>query len=542
LVDLRNENCLDSMKSMGDYSVDLIVTDPPYALGSEVIIKPDGKPDYKKAVDFMNRWSQPDGKFWEEWFKEANRILKYGGRVVMFGMDRQCMLNKYYACYNGFIEQQSLYWYFLTNFPKSTSLSKQIEKSPFKFENNTFISFKNWLKEKIQKDERNIKDLINLCGFDFTHYYRLDIKKQETIIKWDKYIILKDILNLDNTYDAFIKKASINFLEVSDILLYNRPDTSNDILSIKSNNSINNKNYILSKKYEDFRYSISPLKQTNETIMVFQKPYKNKSCLHDTLAYEDGDSECCCGALDIENNRVPISGEDYEMLTNKASKNPTSNYNGKEYQKYGDYELNIATPPNSQGRYPAQTFIDSGIAEVLDKQSGDRPSWKGQNHNTTFNPYGGNALSNSSTERQGKFEGYDDNSGCSKILHKCDYDEDDYDIYYYSPKVNKKERNLGCEKNNHPTLKPIKLLTHIIKLFKTPNPQVILDPFMGSGTTGIVCKQLDIDFIGIELDKDYFEIAENRINSIKKDLTKEENCNTIKEISKENKDNFLGRR
>jgi hypothetical protein len=68
----------------------------PYAL-SEVIIKPNGKPDYKKAVDFMNKWDQPDGTFWEEWFCEAKRVLKHGGHCLMFGMDRQLWFNCYYA-------------------------------------------------------------------------------------------------------------------------------------------------------------------------------------------------------------------------------------------------------------------------------------------------------------------------------------------------------------------------------------------------------------------------------------------------------------
>ena len=54
-INLQNGDCLELMKGLGDNSVDLIFCDPPYALGSEVIIKPDGKPEYKKAVDFMNK-------------------------------------------------------------------------------------------------------------------------------------------------------------------------------------------------------------------------------------------------------------------------------------------------------------------------------------------------------------------------------------------------------------------------------------------------------------------------------------------------------
>jgi site-specific DNA-methyltransferase (adenine-specific) len=49
--------------------------------------------------------------------------------------------------------------------------------------------------------------------------------------------------------------------------------------------------------------------------------------------------------------------------------------------------------------------------------------------------------------------------------------------------------------------------------------ELVLDPFMGSGTTGIACKALDRDFIGIELDEGYFNIAEKRINEpVQKEL------------------------
>ena len=45
-----------------------------------------------------------------------------------------------------------------------------------------------------------------------------------------------------------------------------------------------------------------------------------------------------------------------------------------------------------------------------------------------------------------------------------------------------------------------------------PPNYTVLDPFMGSGTTGLACKLLNIDFIGIELDKEYYDIANDRIN------------------------------
>ena len=65
-------------------------------------------------------------------------------------------------------------------------------------------------------------------------------------------------------------------------------------------------------------------------------------------------------------------------------------------------------------------------------------------------------------------------------------------------------------RNVHPTVKPIKLMEYLIKLV-TPPKGIVLDPFMGSGTTGIAAQKLGFKFIGIELEEEYFKIAEARI-------------------------------
>ena len=65
--------------------------------------------------------------------------------------------------------------------------------------------------------------------------------------------------------------------------------------------------------------------------------------------------------------------------------------------------------------------------------------------------------------------------------------------------------------NLHPTQKPVALIEYLVKTYSNEN-DTILDFAMGSGTTGVACKKLNRNFIGIELDKKYFEIAERRIN------------------------------
>jgi DNA modification methylase len=64
--------------------------------------------------------------------------------------------------------------------------------------------------------------------------------------------------------------------------------------------------------------------------------------------------------------------------------------------------------------------------------------------------------------------------------------------------------------NNHPTVKPIALMEWLVRLV-TPANGLILDPFMGSGTTGIAATRNGFNFLGIEQDKDYIQIAKARI-------------------------------
>ena len=468
MIETINANCLDVLKETAANSQDLIFCDPPYALGSDVIIRKDGKPDYRKAVDFMSKWQQPDGYFWEQWFAEAFRVLRYGGRVVMFGMDRQLMLNKYYACFAGFAEQQSLYWFFISSFPKASDLSKNLDKN---------------------------------AGAE-----------REVVGKKTDGRYASDFQNGNNPFVGMQKDST--------------KEVSNKITNITTPATP------LAQKYNGMKYSIAPLKQTNETILVFQKPYKTGSCLHDTLAYENGDDTCMCGAVDVEGNRCETSETEQLGRHNKVN---TSNLRTWENENLKAISTNF----DANGRYPAQTYCDDEAAKVLDRQSGICKSGRlGIGH------VGSNSFGVCKTDRKKNAiskEYGNDTGGCSRILHRCNYDLNDYDIYMYCPKVSNKERNEGCgmlsekqtvqfnanignlrsdgtvikeaiaQKNHHPTVKPISLLKKIIQLFKTPNPLHVLDPFMGSGSMGIACIELGVSYTGVELDAEYYTIAQTRL-------------------------------
>ena len=79
--------------------------------------------------------------------------------------------------------------------------------------------------------------------------------------------------------------------------------------------------------------------------------------------------------------------------------------------------------------------------------------------------------------------------------------------YYITP-TNKNDKKLY----SHPTIKPLDIIQNIT-INSSEEGATVLDPFMGSGTTGVACLNTGRKFIGIEIDKDYFEIAKKRINT-----------------------------
>lgn len=88
----------------------------------------------------------------------------------------------------------------------------------------------------------------------------------------------------------------------------------------------------------------------------------------------------------------------------------------------------------------------------------------------------------------------------------------DANRFIYTPKASKADRNAGLDKqiNGHPTVKSTKLMEYLIRLV-TPPSGIVLDPFMGSGSTGVAAKREGFKFVGIELSAEYFEIASKRI-------------------------------
>jgi site-specific DNA-methyltransferase (adenine-specific) len=148
--------------------------------------------------------------------------------------------------------------------------------------------------------------------------------------------------------------------------------------------------------------------------------------------------------------------------------------------------------PPSGGRWPAN-LIHDGSDEVL----AGFPDSKSTGGRTVKRSGGGNVGSGKSSEVAWSNEdpGYGDSGSAAR--------------FFYCAKVSRSERG---DVNHHPTVKPVDLMCYLVRLVGRAGGTV-LDPFMGSGTTGIACIREGMKFIGIERDERYFEIARKRLEA-----------------------------
>ncbi len=405
------------------------------------------------GIEFMGKKWDYDVPSIEIW-QECLRVLKPGGTLLCFAGSRT---QHRMACNvedAGFILKDCIMWLYGSGFPKATDISKQLDKG----------------------HERKV------VGIDPARAGRLVNQTGE--------------YTTESGWSAGNRTAEITAPATEAAKLWNG-------------------------------WKSHGLKPAYEPILVAMKPndgtYANNALTHGV------------SGLNIDGARIPMSGEDKSMLEAKSSKNPTSNYSGSDGQKYGDYEKDIATPPHQQGRFPANIILDEVAGAMLDEQSGELGNnfRKSKGDGTGVGMFG---VSGGSTQ------GHVDKGGASR--------------FFYCAKASKKERNAGCEhmeekqtiggggitspqredgsiivsgekgaagkygsakakaSNHHPAVKPIALMESLCTLTKTPTGGIVLDPFMGSGTTGVACRNTGRMFVGIEREVEYCEIAKARISNV----------------------------
>jgi site-specific DNA-methyltransferase (adenine-specific) len=252
------------------------------------------------------------------------------------------------------------------------------------------------------------------------------------------------------------------------------------------------------------------LKPANEPICLARKPLSEKTIVDNVIKWGTG-------GINVDGCRI---GTDDKLSIHKGNL-----FNGNSGIETND---SFISSGQEGGRFPANILFDEEAAQVLDEQSGISKAKKER-----VGIKGGQSLHEGGWKKdvEGKWPG-DNGGGASR--------------FFYVAKVSKKERNLGLDnfeevesilpglntfdeegnrlradgsiipplvsKNNHPTLKPINLMTYLCRLI-TPPGGIVLDPFMGSGSTGISACLEGFRFVGMELQEDYFKIAEARVNN-----------------------------
>lgn len=469
-IDLRQGDCLEVLKTIPDNSVDSVVVDPPYHLTS--IVKRFGKEGsapaqfgtdgaYARASKgFMGKeWDGGDIAFRTEVWSECLRVLKPGGHLLSFSHSRTYHRMAVAIEDAGFEIRDSIMWIYGSGFPKSHNIGKAIDK--------------------IQGNEREV--------IDYKYKNRNPNGKNGIGLSGDDNLQVRKIDN----------------------------DTKGN------------------SEWEGWGTALKP---AHEPICMARKPLTEKSIAENVLKWGTG-------GINIDDSRIEFSENDDERI-------------GKGYvwdskaEPFGEAKTTLSKEGwNTEGRFPANIILDEEAGKLLDEQSGITSVTGNRSQKSIDN------CIQSRKNKKGNSQ-CDVGGNITKITEYAN-DKGGASRFFYCPKVSKKERNAGidnkitnesvkfvkgglkceiCNKwknsgspcicdepqfveqpfngtpnnNTHPTVKPIKLMEYLIKLV-TPKGGVVMDCFMGSGSTGIAAKNLGFSFIGIEREQEYFDIAQQRI-------------------------------
>jgi DNA modification methylase len=242
------------------------------------------------------------------------------------------------------------------------------------------------------------------------------------------------------------------------------------------------------------------LKPAYEPIVLARKPISEQNIAENVLKHGTG-------AINVDGCRIA------------GSKIPAPTARGESRPWLTTADVENLGGNDNLGRWPANLMLDEESAKILDEQSGrtETPDSVSRDRSHTGNAYS----IGSSDEVERGIPCFGDSGGASR--------------FFYTAKADRRERDAGLagmpnvrrtdgretehnvpnlrtnhRQNHHPTVKPIDLMTWLVRLV-TPPSGTILDPFLGSGSTGIAAKRLGLNFIGIERENDYIEIARLRI-------------------------------
>ena len=225
----------------------------------------------------------------------------------------------------------------------------------------------------------------------------------------------------------------------------------------------------------------TPLKPAHEPLVLARKPISEKSVVDNVLKHRTG-------GINIDECRVEGNDAKY------PDTNPDFRDQGRQSKEnMGIDKLSFGQTENVKRK------------KVVRKSRDENGVWT--NDNSGMKAEGSKYAD---ADPRGRFPANVMHDGSDSIKELFE----DKSRYFYCAKTSKAERNQGTEnKNIHPTVKPIKLMKYLCRLI-TPKGGTVLDPFMGSGSTGMAAKEENFEFVGIEKEEQYFNIASARIESV----------------------------
>ena len=489
---IHNGDCVSVLAGMDENIIDTCITDPPYELG------------------FMGkRWDSSGVAFQVATWEAVYRVLKPGALLLAFGGTRTyhrmvCAIED-----AGFEIRDTIAWVYGSGFPKSYDISKGMDKyDATEARRNRDLRFTAWMRST-GLTASEINEITN--SFMGSHY--LTDKEQPAVATADMFDKLRPHVGyVPQWVEKIVEERTIeseNFKNREVIGKSKQPRGKNVNVGYGSNTGYDILTAPSTPEAQLWNGWGTALKPAFEPIVIAQKPIDG--------TYAENALKWGVAGLWIDGGRVGYEGGGTHC-NNRDENRKCLGHPDRTGTAFGlTYHADEGN--GNQGRFPAN-LIHDGSDEVMDgfPQTGaSKASYRGLEHSGRHGglaDLGGNIKDGTNTIR-----GHDDRGGSAAR-------------FFYCAKASRSERNAGLEgmeaqervrqglagehkntlsQNAHPTVKPIELMRYLVRLTKTPTGGVVLDPFMGSGTTGIACLLEGREFIGIEREPDYADIAEKRI-------------------------------
>jgi DNA modification methylase len=469
-----NGDSAEILKQFEDNSIDAVVTDPPY------------------GIEFLGKeWDQNTGAI--EIWRECLRVLKPGGHLLAFSAAR----TYHHLATNiesvGFEIRDQIMWIYASGFPKAQDIGKAIDRRGGMVSNHKDTkSLKALLIELFKASGKSNTQINKECGFNAAGYLR---QHDNGVDGWgyalplnDKWHIVKKVLNCSDEYDKYFVSSERQVVGTKESGCFDQNFKSHTIGARSRTVDITQPATEQANHWHGWKTALKP---AHEPIVMARKPMRG-STIDNVLRHG-------VGALNIDATRIAtaesIKGARASMQTGAP------HFQGTDTNT-ADNE--VVWRQNEQGRYPSNV-----LGEIADYQKyfycpkvSRRERHRGFEHipDRLCGPGGDDWVR--AQEHQG-------NNRKDPLAHIPTNPEGllDIDKGAYIGTARQQANSVG---NNHPTVKPVELMKYLIKLV-TPPGSHILDPFSGSGSTGMACKELGRTFTGIDLDPRYCEIARKRI-------------------------------